>query len=36
MVQEVNFDDLQGLLELYTQLHDTPLPDNGKSKAENM
>ena len=27
MVREVNYDDLQGLLELYTQLHDNPFPD---------
>lgn len=27
MVREVNYDDLQGLLKLYTQLHDNPFPD---------
>lgn len=26
MVREVEFDDLQGLLKLYTQLHDNPFP----------
>lgn len=27
MVREANFNDLQGLLKLYTQLHDNPLPE---------
>lgn len=30
MVREVNFDDLQGLLKLYTQLHDNPLPEKSE------
>lgn len=27
MIREVNYDDFQGMLELYTQLHDNPFPD---------
>lgn len=27
MVREATFDDLQGLLKLYTHLHDNPLPE---------
>lgn len=30
MVREVKFDDLQGLLELYIQLHDNPLPEKSE------
>ena len=28
MIREVNEQDLQGLLHLYTQLHDNPIPDD--------
>lgn len=27
MIREINHGDLQGLLELYTQLHDNPIPN---------
>lgn len=32
--REVNEEDLLGLLELYTQLHDNTLPEMGKSLFE--
>ena len=30
MVREAEFNDLHGLLELYTQLHDNPLPEESE------
>lgn len=31
MIREINQTDLDGLLELYTQLHDNPIPEKSKS-----
>ena len=33
MIREINQNDLDGLLELYTQLHDNPIPEKSESLA---
>ncbi len=33
MIREINQNDLDGLLELYTQLHDNPIPKKSESLA---